>query len=132
MNNRNKLVKNRTISDLLDGILNYKLINLIIKLSKIDRNLSWDNLTSNQKEELGNNLTNFKLNITGTNSFESSQTCTGGIPLTEINLTTMESLKTKCLYITGELLDIDGDCGGYNLTNAWITGYLAGKDSCDD
>lgn len=132
MNNRNKLVKNRTISDLLDGILNYKLINLLIKLSKIDRNLSWDNLTSKQKEELGNNLINFKLNITGTNSFELSQTCTGGIPLTEINLTTMESSKTKYLYIIGELLDIDGDCGGYNLTNAWITGYLAGIGASND
>jgi len=132
MNNRNKLVKNRTISDLLDGILNYKLINLLIKLSKIDRNLSWDDLSNKQKEELGNNLTNFTLNITGTNSFESSQTCTGGIPLTEINLSTMESLKTKGLYIIGELLDIDGDCGGYNLTNAWITGYLAGVGANND
>ena len=126
MNNRNKLVKNRTISDLLDGILNYKLINLILKISKIDRNISWNNLSNEQKNELGNNLTNFKLNIVGTNSFESSQTCTGGIPLTEINLNTMESLKAKDLYIIGELLDIDGDCGGYNLTNAWITGFLAG------
>ena len=52
--------------------------------------------------------------------------------LTEINPNTMESLYNKGLYITGELLDIDGDCGGYNLTNAWITGYLAGKDSCND
>jgi predicted flavoprotein YhiN len=39
----------------------------------------------------------------------------------------MESLKTPGLYLIGELLDIDGDCGGYNLTNAWITGYLAGN-----
>ena len=132
MNNRNKLVQNRTISDLLDGILNYKLINLILKLSKIDRNISWNNLANIEKESLGNNLTNFILKITGTNSFESSQTCTGGIPLTEINLSTMESMKTKGLYIIGELLDIDGDCGGYNLTNAWITGYLAGKGVNND
>ncbi len=126
INNRNKLVKNRTISDLLDGILNYKLVNLILKISKVDRNLSWNNLSNEQKDELCNNLINFELNIIDTNSFESSQTCTGGIPLTEINLTTMESLKTKGLYIIGELLDVDGDCGGYNLTNAWITAYLSG------
>jgi len=132
MNKRHKKVQNRTITDLLDGFLNYKLINLILKLSKIDRNLSWNNLSISQKELLGNNLTNFILNITGTNSFEASQTCTGGIPLTELNLNTMESLKTKNLYITGELLDIDGDCGGYNLTNAWITGYLAGKGVNND
>ena len=132
MNNRNKLIKNRTIADLLDGCLNYKIINLILKISKIDRNTSWHDLNDNKKELLGNYLTNFILPITGTNSFESSQTCTGGIPLTEINLNTMESLKTKNLYITGELIDIDGDCGGYNLTNAWITGYLAGKGVNND
>ena len=44
----------------------------------------------------------------------------------------MESLKEKGLYITGELLDVDGDCGGYNLSFAWITGYLAGKGVNND
>ena len=132
MDNRNKLVLNRTISDLLDGILNYKLINLILKLSKIDRTKYWNDLTKQEKYLLGTNLTNFILTITGTNSFEYSQTATGGIPLTEINLNTMESLYNKGLYITGELLDIDGDCGGYNLTIAWITGYLAGIGASND
>lgn len=127
MNQRNQKISNRSISDLLDGILNYKLINLILKLSHIKRESSWNEITPSHKELLGNYLTKFSLNITSTNSFEHAQTCTGGIPLTEVNLKNMESLKTKGLYIIGELLDIDGDCGGYNLTNAWITGYLAGK-----
>lgn len=126
MDERNNLVKNRSVSDLLDGLLNYKLINLLLKLAKIDRNLPWNKLLSQEKLILGDYLTNFKLDIIGTNSFESSQTCTGGIPLTEINPQTMESIKTKGLYLTGELLDVDGNCGGYNLTFAWITGYLAG------
>ena len=132
MDNRNTTVKRRTISDLLDGLLNYKLINLILKLSKIDRNSNWNNLSREEKYLLGTNLTNFILDIIGTNSFEFSQTVTGGIPLTEINPNTMESIYNKGLYITGELIDIDGDCGGYNLTNAWVTGYLAGKGSCND
>lgn len=132
MNERNKQVKNRTVSDLLDGLLNYKLINLILKLSKIDRNNHWNNLSIEEKYLLGTKLTNFILDITGTNSFDQSQTCTGGIPLIEINPHTMESLYNQGLYITGELLDVDGDCGGYNLTNAWITGYLAGKDASND
>jgi len=132
MDKRNKFVKNRTISDLLDGLLNYKLINLILKLSKIDRNNSWNNLSIKEKYLLGTYLTNFILNITGTNSFEQAQTCTGGIPLTEINPNTMESYYNNGLYITGELLDADGDCGGYNLTIAWITGYLAGKGARHD
>lgn len=132
MNKRNNKILNRTISDLLDGILNYKLINLILKLSKIKRDTYWDNLTLSEKSLLGSNLTNFLITITGNNSFDSSQTCTGGIPLTEINPHTMESLKTKGLYITGELLDIDGDCGGYNLTIAWITGHIAGVGVSND
>lgn len=126
MNKRNTIVPNRTVSELLDGLLNYKLINLILKLSKIDRTASWHNLSIKEKYLLGTNFTNFTLNITGTNSFEQAQTCTGGISLTEINLNTMESLYSKNLYITGELLDADGDCGGYNLSFAWITGMLAG------
>lgn len=132
MDNRNTTVKRRTISDLLDGLLNYKLINLILKLSKIDRNSNWNNLSREAKYLLGTNLTNFILDIIGTNSFEFSQTVTGGIPLTEINPNTMESIYNKGLFITGELIDIDGDCGGYNLTNAWVTGYLAGKGSSND
>ena len=75
---------------------------------------------------MSNYLTRFTVNITDTNSFETSQTTTGGIPLSEININTMESLKCKNLYITGELLDVDGDCGGYNLAFAWLTGMLAG------
>ena len=132
MDKRNTTVKNRTISDLLDGLLNYKLINLILKLSKIDRNSKWHNLSIQEKYLLCTNLTNFILDITGTNSYDQAQTCTGGIPLTEINPNTMESIYNKGLYITGELLDVDGDCGGYNLTNAWITGYLAGTGASHD
>lgn len=132
MNNRNKLVKGRSISDLLDGLLNYKLINLLLKLSKIDRGLRWNDLSYEKKCLLGDNLTNFILDIIETNSYDYAQTVTGGIPLTEINHNTMESIYNKGLYITGELLDIDGDCGGYNLTNAWITGYLAGNGASND
>ena len=126
MNERNITVKNRTISDLLDGILNYKLINLILKLSKIKREETWKDISDSKKNILSNYLTKFAVNITDTNSFEASQTTTGGIPLSEININTMESLKCKNLYITGELLDVDGDCGGYNLAFAWLTGMLAG------
>ncbi len=126
MNKRNNTIKKRTIADLLDGMLNYKIINLILKLSMIKREDTWDNINIKKKEILSEYLTKFTLKITGTNSFDKSQTCTGGIPLSEINTENMQSQKVKGLYITGELLDIDGDCGGYNLTNAWITGMLAG------
>ena len=128
MEARNKTVQNRNIADLLDGILNYKLVNLILKQSKIKREDNWNNLSNDKKYLLGDNLTNFNLTITGTNSFDQAQVTTGGIPLTEINPNTLESTKTSCLYLTGELLDVDGDCGGYNLGFAWISGIIAGSN----
>ena len=132
MNTRNKTMNNRTISDLLDGFLNYKLINLILKLSKIKREERWNTISNKQKSILSNFLINFTVSIIGTNSFDTSQTTTGGIPLSEINIETMESLKCKGLYFTGELLDVDGNCGGYNLAFAWITGMLAGVGVSND
>ncbi len=126
MTNRTTITKNRSIQENLDGILNYKLVNIILNLSKINNTDTWNNISTSKKELLGNLLTNFKLSIINTNTYDSSQTCTGGIPLTEINPNNMESLKCKNFYITGELLDTDGECGGYNLAFAFITGYLAG------
>ena len=64
------------------------------------------------------------MKITGTNTFNEAQVCTGGIPLTEINLKTMESLKVKNLYFAGEILDVVGDCGGFNLQWAWSSSYV--------
>lgn len=125
---RNKLVLNRNVSQLLDGILNYKLINLILKISKIDRYEKWDNISFDKKRLLGRNLTKLRLNVKETNSYDNAQVCSGGVRLMEVDPLTMESLKVPGLYIVGELLDVDGECGGFNLGFAWISGYLAGKD----
>lgn len=126
-NKRDNDIKNRNISELFDTILNYKLSNLILKLSKIDYNKNFSELSNNEKNTLGENLISFRLNIIGYNSFKEAQICSGGIRIDEIDLNTMESKKQKGLYICGELLDIAGDCGGYNLSIAWITGILAGS-----
>ncbi len=127
MNERNRNIPNRTISELLDGFLNYKLANLLLKLSNIKKEEKWNQISFQNKKLFSQNLTEFKVNITETNSFDQAQVATGGIPLSEINPYTMESLKQQGLYIVGELLDVDGECGGYNLGFAWITGYLAGS-----
>ena len=124
---RNEKVLGRTISQLLDGILNYKLINLILKISMIGRDEYWDKLDDKSKIRLGINLTRLSLVVSGTNSFDNAQVCSGGVRLSEINPYTMESFKESGLYIIGELLDVDGECGGFNLGFAWITGFLAGK-----
>ncbi len=126
MDSKMDFVKNRTISEMLEAMLNYKLVNIILKESKINNSSYWYDLSPAKKQTLVNNLIAFEVMIMGTNSFNEAQVCSGGIPLTEINVKTMESKKIKDLYITGELLDVVGDCGGYNLTFAWTTGILAG------
>ena len=127
MNKRNLLVKDRSIFELLEGVLNYKLVNVLLKKSKINNNMKWEELSLSSKNDLAENITSFKLDIIGTNSFDKAQVCSGGIPLNEIDVNDMQSLKVKGLYIIGELLDVDGDCGGYNLEWAWITGMIAGS-----
>lgn len=125
----NDRVSNRTIIQMLDNILNYKLGNAIINKIKIDGNSSYDDLSYKDKVKLASNIVEFKINIDGTNSFNDAQVCSGGVSIKEIDTKNMESLKVRGLYIVGEMLDVNGDCGGYNLTFAWITGILAGRDS---
>lgn len=126
---RNNLVKGRTLIEFLEGLLNNKLVKVLLNIVNINYERKWQDLRYEEKERLVAIITNFKLAITGTNSFEQAQVCSGGVPLTEIKIKTMESIYQENLYIVGELLDVDGDCGGYNLSFAWISGMLAGTDS---
>ena len=119
MNKRNNDLLNRSVSELLDSIINYKLSNLILKLSGIDKDDKWNKISSEKKSLLVNNLLEFNLEIESTKSFDSAQVCTGGVPLDEINPTTLESLKQKNLFIVGELLD--------NLGFAFLSGLIAGN-----
>lgn len=127
MDERSKKIPNRTVIEQLETLLNYKLLYLLVKRSSIDINKKWEELNECEKEILEQNLQKFYLEITGTKDFDNAQVCSGGLSLEEINIETLESMKVKDLYITGELLDIDGDCGGYNLGMAWITGIISGE-----
>ena len=124
---RTSLMPSRTIFELLEGLLNNKLLNTFLSILKLDESRKWTNMSKQEKINLINILTNFHLSIIDTKSFDNAQVCSGGVDLSEINPNTMESLINKNLYIVGELLDVDGDCGGYNLSFAWISGMLAGK-----
>ncbi len=132
LDERNEKLGNRKVDKLFDGFINYKLINLFLKIGNIDKDWFWNDLKEEQKLCLANMLVNFKFNVLKVNDFSSAQVCSGGVALTEINIKTMESLKVKNLYFTGEILDIDGDCGGYNLSFAWISGILAGEAVRED
>ena len=78
-------------------------------------------------KKLCKNIKGFSMEIKCTAGFEKAQVTGGGISLAEIDTETMEVRKLPGLYLTGELLDVDGICGGYNLQWAWSTGYLAGR-----
>lgn len=125
---RNKKVRGRNISRLFDGLLNYKLVNVLLDMANISKDKMYDDLSTFEKEKLRDVVCGFKLKIKGTKSFDNAQVCSGGVPLCEVNPLTMESKRCENLYLTGELLDVDGDCGGYNLTFAFVSGMLAGKD----
>ena len=128
-NNVKDLFKNNnSLKHQLEAILNNKLVNVILRKININEKLSFNELNQNEQELLIENLINFKAEVIGYNSFDNSQTASGGLSLTEINPDTMESTLVKGLYIVGELLDVDGDCGGYNLGFAWMSGMKAGKD----
>ena len=71
----------------------------------------------------------FKIPVTGPGNWDNAQITAGGVPLSEIDMKTMESKQCPGLYLAGELLNINGDCGGYNLHWAWLTGMAAGENA---
>ena len=127
MDNYNKKNSNKNIYNLLEGFLNTKLIDIILKVSNIDGNKYYNDLSNDEKLVLCKNLKGLKINIIGHKSFDSAQICSGGVKLSEIDYNTFESKLVSNLYITGELLDMNGVCGGYNLTTCWISGILSGE-----
>lgn len=127
MDDRNQLLSNRNISQLLDSILNYKLVHVLIKSASLAGSIRWNQLTIREKSILASCFVEFRLDVISTNSFQKAQVTSGGIPLSEIDMETMESKIVDDLYFAGEILDVNGDCGGYNLTFAWISGLVAGR-----
>ncbi len=123
MKEQTKKLKNYTLKEIMNGFLNYKLVNLIFKLAQLPENCYWDDINQNKVTDL---LTDFKFVVKETNSFDNAQVCSGGVPLGELS-PTLESQKVKGLFFSGEILDVDGDCGGYNLGFAWMSGILAGE-----
>ncbi len=117
----------KTISSLLEGFLHDKVVSLLLEKSNINKDSYYQDLSNEEKMNLIHSLRHYKVEIIGTKGFDYSQTVTGGISLKEINPHTLESLKRKNLYVIGELLDMDGVCGGYNLTIAALTGILVGE-----
>jgi len=80
-------------------------------------------------EDIATWLKCYPILIKGAHSLEQAQVCSGGVSTKELNLRTLESKKIPGLYFTGEIVDVDGDCGGYNLQWAWSSGVIAGRSA---
>lgn len=126
--NKNK----KDIMSLLEGILNYKLVSVLLKEIGVSIDTTFDDLTSNDLEKIYKQLSQFELEIIGSQDYDKAQVCSGGVSLLEVDMNTMQSKLVDDLYFTGEILDVDGDCGGYNLAFAWVSGMIAGKEVLKD
>ena len=120
---------NQTISGGLVGFMPDKLIPVILNRSGIHIGQLCKDCSKRQIEKLSQLLKCYEVMITGTKNFDAAQTTAGGVPISEIHPSTMESRLVKGLYFAGELVDVDAKCGGYNLQWAWSSGYTAGKNA---
>ena len=117
------------VKDALLSILNYKMIPFFLKKAGISLSDRLSDISSKKLKLLFDILSSFSFDMTGYAGFEKAQTSSGGLSLSEVDPHTMELRKFPGLFVTGELLDCDGICGGYNLHFAFATGLLAGKAS---
>ena len=103
------------------------MLNLFLNKSNINMSDKYSQLSNESIERLIDVISNFNVKIEGYKSFGDSQVCMGGVNTLEVNPLTMESYLVKDLYIVGEIVDVDGDCGGYNLGFCWQSGIKAGR-----
>jgi len=116
----------KTVLDHLEKILAKSIVLELSKLVDIDCEVTYKNLKGNKKAEFIKILCSTPLTISGHDGFRLAMITRGGIALKEIDSNTMQSKIISGLYFAGEIIDIDGPCGGYNLQWAFSSGYLAG------
>ena len=115
----------RTIEEFFTGILNKKVMALLLKTAGLKPADSSKFLTEKRIEEVFRLAKSFGVTVIGTGDFQNCQVCSGGVDCGQITQT-MESKLVRGIYFAGEILDVDGKCGGYNLQWAWTSGHIAG------
>lgn len=114
-----------TVEEYFNGVLHRKLMTLLIKLAGLRPGEPAGDADTGKIRKVYELCRELKVHVTGSNSFEHAQVCAGGVPLDELT-DKLESRKVPGVFFAGEILDVDGRCGGYNLQWAWCSGYLAG------
>lgn len=121
-------MQDTTLEEFLLGTVNKKINSAIIKHAGLKPDKKTATMPFREMKKLLNNYRELILHITAANGMENAQVCAGGVDFSEIS-TEMESLKQSGLFFTGEVIDVDGKCGGYNLQWAFTSGYIAGKNA---
>ena len=111
------------------GLSNKKLSDLWVKEAGISKEKKVGVFAEKEIQQLVRLIKNFKVIVTETNSYEQAQVCRGGIDTKDVHPDTLESRYVPGLYFAGEILDVDGMCGGYNLTWAWASGAVSGREA---
>lgn len=130
LKDRCKNLKGLSLENYFTGLINKKLGNVILKkvgFEKLSSDIS--QIKDGDIIKIAKLLKSLNFKVDSLMDFSSSQVTKGGVITGEINPKTMESEIVKNLYIAGELIDVYGNCGGYNLQFAWSTGYIAGKNA---
>ncbi len=111
--------------NLLTGFIPKKIGMVILKSLNINSNRPFKN--ANLMMKIAQKCKDFEFEVTGVKDFADAQVTSGGLHSKQININTLESIKHKNLFFCGELLDVDGLCGGFNLQFAWSSGRLCGQ-----
>lgn len=123
---RQKQFPGLTLDNLLTGMLHNRLGRTMIRYGGRRLNDSALELTQKDLVSIAKNCKDFRLPVTGNQGLEHAQVTAGGLDTTQFDPETLESYRCPGFYAAGEVLDVDGDCGGFNLQWAWSSGHLAG------
>ena len=119
----------KTLEEFFTGLFPKKLSCLWIRLCRLEGRQRVHTLSKAQWNRIGHLIRQFETKVTETNPFKQAQVCRGGVDTRSVDPATLESRLVKGLYFAGELLDVDGLCGGYNLQWAWSSGFVAGREA---
>lgn len=122
----------KTAEEALIGFFSKKLIPVFLKENRIAAHETAEKISPSKLKTLSEYLKHVTIDLTDTEGFEKAQTSAGGVNTAEINAETLESYLVPGLYFAGEVIDIDGMCGGYNLQWAWSSGYVAGMHAAEN
>lgn len=123
-----KYVK-KHLQNALDDLLPKNLIPIVIRLSELDPHKEVSSITKEERRRLVSVIKSIELTVKGTRPIDEAIITSGGIKVSEINPSTMESKLISGLFFAGEVIDVDAYTGGYNLQIAYSTGYLAGENA---